>query len=67
MPRPSKGASKPGGSRVTPGGLIRKVVYLEEAEVEALRRAAFDEVRYESDIMREAISGRLAPYLKPKR
>lgn len=67
MPQPSKGAKDPGLGRVTSGGLIRKNVYLAEDEVEALRRAAYEERRFESDIMREAISAHLAPYLKLKR
>lgn len=44
-----------GKTTVTKSGLIRAVVYLHPDEREALRRAAFEEDRPASEIMREAL------------
>lgn len=48
-----------GKTTVTKSGLIRSVVYLSPDEREALRRAAFEEDRPASEIMREALRNHL--------
>lgn len=48
-----------GKTTVTKSGLIRAVVYLHPDEREALRRAAFEEDRPASEIMREALRAHL--------
>ena len=44
-----------GTTTVTPGGFLKKQVYLTEAEWEALRKRAYLEDRTYSDIVREAL------------
>ena len=44
-----------GKTMTTPGGLVRKVAYLDPEEAEGLRRRAFEERRSESDMIREAV------------
>ena len=39
----------------TPGGFLRKQIYLQPEEWDALRNRAFDEERSHSDIVREAL------------
>lgn len=48
-----------GKTTVTKSGLIRTVVYLHPDEREALRRAAFEEDRPASEVMREALRSHL--------
>ena len=39
----------------TPGGFLRKQIYLQREEWNALRKLAFEEERSHSDIVREAL------------
>lgn len=52
--KPTEGP-RGGKTTVTKSGLIRTVVYLHPDERDALRRAAFEEDRPASEIMREAL------------
>ena len=60
--KPSRGAAGPArasargaSQQVTPGGLIRKTVYLQADEWAAVRQRAFDDHTTESDLIRVAI------------
>lgn len=53
--QPPKHGPRGGKTTVTKSGLIRAVVYLHPDEREALRRAAFEEDRPASEIMRQAL------------
>ena len=44
-----------GKTTVTPGGLLKKQVYLAPDEWDALRKRAFREERSHSDVVREAL------------
>ena len=57
--RPPTEGPRGGKTTVTKAGLIRSVVYLHPDEREALRRAAFEEDRPASEIMREALRAHL--------
>lgn len=46
---------KPDKTTVTPGGLLRKTVYFEGAEWEAIRAQAYQEDKNYSDIVRRAV------------
>ena len=58
MARNRKARSKlaeAGKTTVTPGGLLKKQVYLGPQEWDSLRKRAFQEERSHSDIVREAL------------
>lgn len=52
---PKNKGPKGGTTTFTAGGLVRKVIYLNKDEAEALRLKAFTDRRTESDIAREAL------------
>lgn len=59
MPEKQKGP-RGGTTTTTPGGLRRKVFYLNEDEVQALRLRAFEEEVSESELVRQALRTYLA-------
>ena len=69
MARNRKARSKladAGKTTTTPGGLLKKQVYLGPEEWDALRRRAFKEERSHSAIVREALRKFLRLRRKPK-
>jgi len=51
----ARAATRGASQQVTPGGLIRKTVYLQADEWAAVRQRAFDDHTTESDLIRVAI------------
>lgn len=52
---PQQNPPKSDKTTVTPGGLLRKTVYFESAEWEAIRAQAYREKKNYSDVVRRAI------------
>jgi len=55
-----KNRTKRGKTTLTPGGLLKKTVYLETDEREELRRKSYEENRPVSDLIRSLIRQGLA-------
>jgi hypothetical protein len=59
MAKKLKRGPKGGETTVTAGGLVHKKILLRQDQAEGLRRAAFDERRSESEIVRDALDAYL--------